>query len=171
MSTPYIGQIKIFAGNFAPNGWVFCDGRLLPIAENDALFALIGTTYGGDGQVTFGVPDLRGRLALNQGQGAGLSNYLIGQALGSETVTLTQNQLPAHSHSVLGNNATVGTVPNGATWALNSAILGYGTSAALQSMNPASVIASGGNQPHSNIMPYLAVNFILSLFGIFPPQS
>ena len=170
MSQPYIGQIKIFAGTFAPAGWVFCDGRLLAIAENSALFALIGTIYGGDGQVTFGVPDLRGRLALNQGQGPGLSNYVIGQALGSETVTLTQTQLPAHSHSVSGNSAAGGTTPNGSTWAVGS-LSAYGPSATLQGMNPAGVAASGGNQPHSNMMPYLALNYILSLFGIFPPQS
>lgn len=170
MSQPYIGQIKIFAGTFAPAGWVFCDGRLLAIAENSALFALIGTIYGGDGQVTFGVPDLRGRLALNQGQGPGLSNYVIGQALGSETVTLTQTQLPAHSHSVSGNSAAGGTTPSGSSWAVGS-LSAYGPSATLQGMNPAGVTFSGGSQPHSNMMPFLALNYILSLFGIFPPQS
>jgi microcystin-dependent protein len=170
MSQPYIGQIKIFAGNFAPQGWVFCDGRLLAIAEYDALFALIGTTYGGDGQVTFAVPDLRGRLAINQGTGPGLSSYSMGQALGSETVTLTPTQLPAHTHAVTANNASGGVTPNGLTWAVSSQ-QAYGPSAALQTMNPTSVTASGGSQPHNNIMPYLAVNFILSLFGIFPPQS
>jgi microcystin-dependent protein len=170
MSTPYIGQIKIFAGNFPPRDWVFCDGRLLSISENDALFALIGTTYGGDGQVTFGVPDLRGRLAINQGPGPGLSSYSMGQALGSETVTLTQAQLPVHTHAVTANNASGGVTPNGLTWAVSSQ-QAYGPSASLQTMNPASVMASGGNQPHNNMMPNLAVNFILSLFGIFPPQS
>lgn len=170
MAQPYIGQIKIFAGNFAPQGWVFCDGRLLAISENSALFTLIGTTYGGDGQETFGVPDLRGRLALNQGQGPGLSNYVIGQALGSETVTLTQSQLPAHTHIAAGNSAAGGGTPSGSTWAIGS-LLAYGPSATLQGMNPAGVAFSGGNQPHSNMMPYLAVNYILSLFGIFPSQT
>ena len=170
MSQPYIGQIKIFAGNFAPVDWVFCDGRLLAIADNDVLFMLIGTTYGGDGQVTFGVPDLRGRLALNQGQGPGLSNYVIGQALGSETVTLTQTQLPAHSHIAAGSSAAGDTTPSGSTWAVGS-LSAYGPSATLQAMNPAGVAASGGNQPHSNVMPYLAVNYIMSLFGIFPSQT
>jgi microcystin-dependent protein len=170
MSQPYIGQIKIFAGNFAPQGWVFCDGRLLSISENDALFALIGTTYGGDGQTTFGVPDLRGRIPLNQGTGPGLSTYVIGQMMGSETVTLLPTQLPSHTHVASANGAVATSPPNGATWANNSQ-LAYGSSASLQSMNPSSLMVSGGSQPHNNIMPYLTINFILSLFGIFPPQS
>jgi microcystin-dependent protein len=171
MSTPYIGQIKLFAGNFAPQGWVFCDGRLLSIAENDALFALVGTTYGGDGQVTFGVPDLRGRIPVGQGQGPGLSNYAIGQAFGTETVTLTQPQLPAHTHNVLGNSAVGSGGPSGATWAVGGGLSPYGDAAASQALNAGSVTSAGGNQPHDNVMPYQTVNYILSLFGIFPPQN
>ena len=165
MAQPYVGEFRMFAGNFAPAGWAFCDGSLMSIAENEALFQLIGTTYGGDGQSTFALPDLRGRLPLHQG--SGLS---IGESGGSETVTLTGNQIPAHSHAAQASGAG-GTQsgPGGGLWAssaLNQFAAGDGTN--LMANNLGSV---GGSQPHDNMMPYLAVSFIISLFGIFPSTT
>jgi microcystin-dependent protein len=169
MSNPYIGEIRMFGGNYAPNGWAFCNGALLAIAENDALFALIGTTFGGDGQTTFALPDLRGRAPVHMGQG--LSNYVIGQAGGSEQVTLNANQIQAHTHAPLGQTAAGSqTSPAGGVWAA-STLNQYSTNAPSQPLNPAVVQTSGGSQPHDNMMPYLAINFIISLFGIFPSQS
>ena len=169
MSTPYIGEIRLFGGTFAPAGWVFCDGSLLPISENDALFALIGTTYGGDGQTTFAVPDLRGRLPLHQGAG-----FVIGQAGGTETVTLTTQQIPGHSHVVNGTAANASTTsPAGNVAATMGAVTTflYGTDAPPSSLAPQSVGLAGGSQPHDNMQPFLCVSFIMSLFGIFPSQT
>jgi microcystin-dependent protein len=171
MSNPFIGAVSLFAGNFAPRGWMFCQGQLLAISQYSALFALIGTTYGGDGQVTFGLPDLRGRLPIGQGQGPGLSNYVIGQSLGSETVTLTPNQMPGHSHGVTGNSSPGVSGPAGATWAVGSGVAAYGGAASLQAMNATSISSAGGNQPHNNVMPSLALNFIIAVEGIFPSRN
>jgi len=171
MSDPFIGEIRMFGGNFPPAGWAFCEGQTLAIAENDALFALIGTTYGGDGQVTFNLPDLRGRVPIHQGQGPGLSqNYVLGEQAGVESVTLSQNQIPSHSHPAMA--ATVGntTSPVGAIWAgvTSGAVYRANASAdvAMKSVQP-----TGGNQPHENLMPSLCVSFIISLFGIFPSST
>ena len=172
MSTPFIGEIRMFAGNFAPAGWAFCDGQLLPIAENDALFVLIGTTYGGDGQETFALPDLRGRIPVHNGQGPGTSNYVIGEIGGVESVTLTTNQIPNHNHPVFasGNNATdalpggkVPAVPESETYVIPDG------STTVVNMTTATI--AGGSQPHDNMMPFLCINFIISLFGIFPTQN
>lgn len=169
---PYVGEIRLFAGNFAPNGWLFCDGQLLPISENDVLFTLIGTTYGGDGQATFQLPDLRGRAALHQGTGSSGNTYFIGEQGGLEQVTLNTSQIPNHSHSLTFNAAkgeSVNPVLNFP--ARNSAgVVQYGE---LSNENASTSIlgASGGNQPHENMQPYLAVNYIISLYGIFPSQS
>jgi microcystin-dependent protein len=170
MSEPYIGEIRIFAGNFAPVGWAFCDGQLMPIAENDALFNLIGTTYGGDGQETFALPDLQGRLPLHQGSG-----FIIGQRAGVETVTLNGNQIPAHSHPLLATNDPAASAsPSGN---LLASLPAAGTQSAYGSTTPpgtihaSSVDLTGGNQPHDNVQPYLCLSFILSLFGVFPSQS
>lgn len=168
MSTPYIGEIRMFAGTFAPAGWLLCDGSLQSINENPALFQLIGTTYGGDGMNTFAVPDLRGRLPVHQGSG-----YAPGQSGGAETVTLTTSQLPMHSHPFLGSTSPgaqrdpTGSVP--ATIVAGSAYVQDPATAALAaaSIQP----APGGGQPHDNMQPYLCVTFIISLFGIFPSQS
>lgn len=170
---PYIGEIRMFAGNFAPAGWAFCDGQLQPISENDALFNLIGTTYGGDGQETFGLPDLRGRSPVHRGQGPGLSqNYVLGEQFGVETVTLTTNQIPAHNHSFLASTALGGTAnPEGQVLAQPSDIRMYlrdSPGAAL----PASTLAPvGGSQPHENRSPVLVISYIISLFGVFPSPT
>jgi microcystin-dependent protein len=166
MSSPFIGEIRMFGGNFAPQGWAFCDGTILPISQNDALFNLIGTTYGGDGQNTFALPDLRGRIPLHQGPG-----FALAQTGGVETVTLTTNQIPIHNHIPQGNN-NQGTQsgPANGLWAL-SILNVFATDAPSFQMDPAAIGSSGGSQPHDNMMPFLAVNFILSLFGIFPSQS
>jgi microcystin-dependent protein len=171
MAQPYIGEIRMFGGNFAPDGWALCDGQLLPIAENDALFALIGSTYGGDGQSTFGLPDMRGRIPLHQGQVAGLSSHQIGEQGGSETVTLTAAQMPAHMHRLASGFAATSGDPTGAAVANTGATAIYGTGAANVAMNPAASVSAGGNQPHNNLMPYQCVNFIISLFGIFPSPN
>ena len=170
MAQPYVGEIRMFAGNFAPAEWMFCEGQLVPISENETLFNLIGTTYGGDGQNTFGLPDLRGRAPIHQGNLAGGGSYQIGQVLGSESVTLTASQLPAHTHGLGANSGPGnGAGPSGAVWARSSATQNYAAAGATP-MNAAAVASSGGNQPHENMQPFLAINFIISLFGIFPQQ-
>ncbi|MBL9133493.1 MAG: phage tail protein [Verrucomicrobiaceae bacterium] len=175
MGTPYVGEIRIFAGNFAPAGWQFCDGTLLPISENETLFNLIGTTYGGDGQNTFAVPDLRGRLPIHQGQGPGLStNRVIGETGGVEEVTLSINQIPSHTHPMLASNNTAGgTSPAGMVFGAGTevTVTAFGSDAPLTTLSPAAVTSVGGSQPHENLQPYLCVNFIISLFGIYPSPT
>ena|SRR5579859_1548334 len=169
MGSPYIGEIRMFAGNFAPVGWMFCAGQLLPISENDALFNLIGTSYGGDGVSTFGLPDLRGRLPVHTGGG-----YDLAQQGGAETVTLTTQEVPSHSHALLAtSNLASGTSPANQVLATTQAatITPYGTDAPLVPLAPNSVSSVGGSQPHTNFQPYLCVSFIISLFGVFPSQS
>jgi microcystin-dependent protein len=171
MSSPFVGEIRIFGGNFAPAGWAFCNGQLLPISENDVLFNLIGTTYGGDGQQTFALPDLQGRLPMHMGTGAGLSPRVIGEKAGVESVTLTTQQLPVHSHAPLavsgsGNQST----PQGGVWAGVTTSI-YTSNPPNIAFNPALGGITGGNQPHENLMPYLAVSFIISLFGIYPTPN
>jgi microcystin-dependent protein len=157
----------MFGGNFAPAGWAFCNGALMPIAENDALFNLIGTTYGGDGQTTFALPDLQSRVPIHVGPG-----FAQGQAGGTETVTLTTNQIPAHSHTPACNSAPgTQTGPGNGLWASTSPSLNqYSTNSPTLNMDPSAIGQTGGNQPHDNMVPFLAINFILSLFGIFPSQ-
>ena len=173
MSSPYLGEIRIFAGNFAPQNWAFCDGQLLPIAENDALFNLIGTTYGGDGISTFGLPDLRGRVPVHQGTGSGLSPRIIGQMAGAEQVTLSSPQLPIHNHSLVAaaTPALATAEPAGSLPAIASTALYSMPASGTLAMDPAAVGTSGSSQPHPNMAPYLCVNFIISLFGIFPSQG
>jgi microcystin-dependent protein len=168
MAQPYVGEIRIFAGNFAPAGWNFCDGTLLAISENDTLFNLIGTTYGGDGQSTFALPDLRGRIPLHFGNG-----FTLAETGGVETVTLTVSQIPAHSHSFLGTSGTANqTNPSG-----NVVAQSLGGATLFNSANPNTAMDShatspiGGSQPHDNFQPYLCLDFIISLFGIFPSQT
>lgn len=172
---PFLGEVRMFGGNFAPVGWVLCDGRLLSIAENDALYTLLGTTYGGDGQSTFGVPDLRGRSPIHMGQGPGLSNRTLGEMPGSEAVSLTVAQLPAHTHSLQASSATVatqGTAQNN-LWATNSAgALCYANAPSPGgAMSAASIATAGTSLPHENMMPFQAVNFIMATAGIYPTQS
>ena len=172
MAQPYVGEIRMFGGNFAPAGWAFCDGATLAISEYDTLFNLIGTTYGGDGVNTFDLPDLRGRLPVHQGQGQGLSNYVIGQTGGTEAVTLTVQQIPAHTHAVqaLGDQPGSSVSPAGRLPAQSFNVTPYINDAPTGSFNAAAVEMTGGNQPHENLQPYLCVNFIISLFGIYPTQ-
>lgn len=168
---PYLGEIRMFAGTFAPQGWAFCEGQLLSIAENDALFALIGTTYGGDGESTFALPDLRGRIAISQGQGPGISqSYMLAEMGGTEEVTLTTQQIPQHSHVPMGSSEAGSlTSPSGGVWAA-SALNGYTPTAPDTQLSPAAVSLAGGSQPHENMLPFLTINFIISLYGIFPTQ-
>lgn len=170
MADPFVGEIRLFAGNFPPQGWALCDGSLLSIAQNDVVFALIGTTYGGDGQNTFALPDLRGRVPIHQGQGPGLSTRTLGEQAGSAQVTLNSLQIPAHTHALRAGSATGAAVPAGGVLAGNSVGV-YGTGAPSASMAAQGISAAGGSQPHNNMAPYLGLNYIISLFGIFPSQN
>lgn len=167
MSDPFIGEIRMFGGNFPPAGWAFCDGQTLVISQNDVLFALIGTTYGGDGQETFALPDLRGRVPIHQTQ-----THPIGERAGTEQVTLTQPQMPAHTHPLLGSTAPASplALPAGSVLASNAASALYDTNPT-QSMSAAAVTVTGSSQPHDNMAPYLCISFIISLFGIFPTPA
>lgn len=170
MAQPYVGEIRMFGGNFAPAGWLFCAGQLVPISEYETLFQLIGTTYGGDGQNTFALPDLRGRAPVHQG-----ASNVVGQLGGVESVTLTLAQLPTHGHGLVGTSNLATTTSPGpeVTFARtrSSAIVPYGSDAPTGPLAPASVASTGGNQPHDNMQPYLCVSFIISLFGIFPSPT
>jgi microcystin-dependent protein len=167
MSTPYIGEIRVFAGNFAPVGWLLCQGQLLPIAQYDVLFNLIGTTYGGDGQSTFALPNLASRIPYHQGAG-----YVLGQTGGVEEVTLTQQQIPVHTHSANANNTNADQPgPAGNVWGAGT-LSGYtATQAANTTMNPAALLSAGGSQPHENMPPYLCLNFIIATEGIYPSPT
>ena len=170
----YIGEIRIFAGNFPPNGWAFCEGQPMPISENESLFIIIGTTYGGDGQNTFNLPDLRGRLPLHIGTGGG-GSYVLGETGGSEEVTLTTQQIPIHTHAMRchdGNGAAVSSNPQSAV-AAPANISQYSTAGSdgSQMGGPMTSDIAGGSQPHTNFQPYLCLNFIISLFGIFPSAT
>ena len=176
MGSPYVGEIRMFAGNFAPAGWMFCQGQTLAIADNETLFNLIGTTYGGDGQTTFNLPDLQSRVPIHMGTGGGQS-FVIGQSGGEEAVTLTTSQIPAHSHvpTCNGSQGTSKTPafnanPPGGIWAFagNNPYTDGSPSAI---MDPAAVGGSGGSQPHDNMVPFLVINFIISLFGVFPTPT
>jgi microcystin-dependent protein len=169
VAQPYVGEIRMFAGNFAPAGWMFCEGQLLPISENETLFQLIGTTYGGDGESTFALPDLRGRIPLHQGSGVTLA-----ETGGVEEVTLTTQQVPVHAHALLGTGNTASTnAPKDNTFAgsTGSTIFPYGTDQPLTTLHPSTISSVGGSQPHTNFQPYVCISFIISLFGIFPSQT
>jgi microcystin-dependent protein len=167
MAQPYVGEIRIFAGNFAPAGWMFCEGQLLPISENETLFNLIGTTYGGDGQSTFALPDLRGRVPVHFGGG-----FTQAETGGAEQITLTVNQIPAHTHPFLASiNVSQDTSPSNKTLGQSGSALMYIQDVPDSNLNPQAVSPAGGSQPHSNFQPYLCLNFIISLFGIFPSQT
>ena len=171
MGTPFIGEIRIFAGNFAPAGWSLCNGQLLPISENDALFSLLGTTYGGDGQNTFGLPDLRGRIPVHTGASPGGSTYQQGETGGAEQVTLTTAQLPSHSHTPLGQSANGAAAPTNSFWAASATQSIYTDQAPSLNMNSAAIGNTGGSQPHENMMPFVGLNFIISLFGVYPSRA
>jgi microcystin-dependent protein len=171
MATPFIGEIRMFGGNFAIQGWAFCDGSLLAISEYDTLFNLIGTTYGGDGQETFALPDLRGRAPVHMGQSAGTSSFVLGQQAGTESVTLTTQQIPAHTHVPQASTNGGSDSPSGNVWGNSATGKPYGPVPTNAALNAASVQSSGGSQPHDNMQPYLVVNYIISLFGIYPSQN
>ena len=167
MAQPYVGEIRMFAGNFAPAGWMFCEGQLLPISENETLFQLIGTTYGGDGQSTFGLPDLRGRLPMHQGNG-----FILAETGGVEEVTLTTSQIPSHTHPLLCNSTAATDVsPAGAVYGEQLAVSAFQSASPAVGMAPQAIGPTGGSQPHTNMQPYLCVDFIISLFGIFPSPT
>lgn len=184
MATPYVGEIRMFAGNFPPQGWTFCRGQLLSIADNEVLFTLLGITYGGDGVTTFGVPDLQGRVPIHQGQGLGLTNRVIGEKNGTSVVPLTIANLPNHNHTVNGSLSLMtrgdaaGNFSSPVDHSIATAPLKKffnKTLVAGQTMSPldatATIVPAGGSQPHDNMQPYLAISFIISLFGIFPSQN
>ncbi|HEX2764459.1 MAG TPA: tail fiber protein [Allosphingosinicella sp.] len=173
MAQPYVGEIRIFAGNFAPSGWMFCEGQLLPISENETLFQLIGTTYGGDGQSTFALPDCRGRVLLHQGTGGG-QTYTLAQTGGVESVTLTTQQIPVHSHAFLATtdqgtqanaqNANLASLSQVSVYRPNATPVG-------NAMSNQAITPTGGSQPHDNMHPYLCLDYIISLFGLFPSPT
>ena len=179
MSNPYLGEIRMFAGNFPPQGWAFCNGQLLSISVDDTLFSLIGTTYGGDGQSTFAVPDLRGRVPIHQGNSQGQS-YFLGQSGGTETVTLSASQLPSHTHLMSASAAAPAAVPAGG---LDPSMMPlvpasatpkpkmYADPGAMVSMAPGAIGAAGGAQPHNNMAPSLGLHFIIALVGVYPSQN
>jgi microcystin-dependent protein len=175
MPQPFVGEIRMFAGNFAPAGWMFCAGQLLPISENETLFNLIGTTYGGDGQSTFQLPNLQGRGPIHMGTGSGLSSYVLGESGGVESVSLTVNQIPIHNHpmTAVGGNQQHG--PGDGFFAVitssQAGVMAYDPTPANVPLLPASIGPTGGSQPHDNMQPYLCLNYIISLFGVFPSQT
>jgi microcystin-dependent protein len=172
MGSPYIGEIRMFAGNFNPSGWALCNGATMPISQNDTLFNLIGTTYGGDGQETFDLPDLQGRIPIHMGTGTSGTTYTIGEKAGVETVTLSTQQIPNHTHPLLAStvNATTGN-PNNQVLASSGQVKVWSLFPPTAAMNANSITPQGGSQPHENMMPYLVINYIISLFGIFPQQT
>jgi microcystin-dependent protein len=166
VSEPFLGELRLFPYNFAPRGWAFCNGQILPIAQNTALFSLLGTTYGGNGQTTFALPDLRGRVAMSSGQGPGLSPYDLGQVAGSESVTLTTAQIAAHGHTIGStNSAATNARPNNLVNAQG------GSYSATSDGNMQPTGQTGGSQPHNNIQPYLVLNYCIALEGIFPSRN
>ena len=172
MSSPYVGEIRMFGGNFAPAGWAFCSGQLMPISENETLFQLIGTTYGGDGQSTFALPDLQGRIPLHMGTASSGTTYQIGEKAGVETVTLTTQQIPGHNHAFLASTDTGQTgAPAGQVVASSTQVKLYSQFPPTNPMNVQTLSVVGGSQPHENMMPFLVVSYIISLFGIFPSQT
>lgn len=171
MSEPFVGEIRMFAGNFAPRGWAFCDGQLMAVSQNDALFSLLGTIYGGDGRTTFGLPDLRGRLPIHAGAGPGLSPHNLGAKSGSESETLTVNQLSSHSHGYQGTTSAGGqSSPAGTVVASRAGDPLYVEDSTSVNMSTDAISATGGSQAHTNLMPFLCVHFIIALVGIYPSR-
>ena len=171
-ATPFIGQVIPVPYNFAPQGWALCNGQILSIAQNTALFSLLGTNFGGDGQTNFGLPNLPGRAAICAGQGTGLSNYILGQTGGADSVTLSLSQLAAHSHAALAFGRAGDTnSPSGADWARPATDTPYGSSTPPGAMSAAATSSAGGGQPHENRQPYLVLNYIIALQGVFPARS
>ncbi len=174
MADPFVAEIRIFGFNFAPKGWAFCNGQLLPLSQNTALFSLLGTTYGGDGKSTFALPDLQGRHPMHPGQGPGLSLHDLGETGGEETVTLLESEIPSHSHSEMGSNTqSTQQSPSGNFSAGSNAARRYAPAATNPDvmMNPLAIAPTGGGLPHNNLSPYLVLNFCIALQGVFPPRT
>lgn len=174
MADPFVAEIRIFPFTFAPKGWAFCDGQIMPLSQNTALFSLLGTTYGGDGSTTFALPNLQGNAPMHPGQGPGLSLHDLGETGGSETVTLLQSEIPAHNHSLGAQNTPLGGVASGAGATLSRPASGnlYNVaSPQLVAMAPQAIAPAGGDQPHNNLQPYLTLNFCIALQGVFPPRG
>jgi microcystin-dependent protein len=172
MADPFVAEIRIFPFNFAPKGWARCDGQLMPLSQNTALFSLLGTTYGGNGKSNFALPDLQGRAPMHPGQGPGLSLHNLGESAGSETVTLLESEMPAHQHTLRGsNNLGDSPLPTGNSLARYANAYQQNTSSNLATMNPAALPLSGGSAPHNNMQPYLTFYFCIALQGVFPPRS
>jgi microcystin-dependent protein len=172
---PFVAEIRIFPFNFAPRGWAFCNGQILPISQNTALFSLLGTTYGGDGKSTFALPNMQGNAPMHQGQGPGLALHDLGETGGSATVTLLESEMPAHSHGVLAQSTPLGGVATPAGASLSRPASGNlydatGTTSLVQ-MSPQALQLAGGSQPHNNMQPYLTMNFCIAMQGVFPPRS
>lgn len=173
MADPFVAEIRIYPFNFAPRGWAFCNGQLLPISQNTALFSLLGTTYGGNGQSTFALPDLQGCAPMHPGQGPGLSLHDLGETGGSETVTLLESEIPAHAHTLQANSNTASLNAPGADRALARSSGGFAyqqSPASPVNLSPQTLTPAGGNLPHNNLMPYLTLNFCIALQGVFPPR-
>lgn len=169
MAQPYVGEIRMFAGNFPPVGWMFCDGNQMPISENETLFQLIGTTYGGDGQSTFNLPNLQSRIPIHMGTGNGIT-YQLAEAAGTEQETLTINQIPAHTHPLIASGEA-GSTSNAAGAMIATGPTIYRPAPAVAPMAAGSISPQGGSQPHENMQPFLCINYIISLFGIFPSPN
>jgi microcystin-dependent protein len=174
MADPFVAEIRIFGFNFAPKGWAFCNGQILPISQNTALFSLLGTTYGGNGQSTFALPNMQGNAPMHPGQGKGLSLHDLGETGGTQFVTLLQSEIPAHAHGMMSDpNVAESPDPGGNSLARGSSINAYqtNTNANLVAMSPMAVGLIGGDQPHNNMQPFLTLNFCIALQGVFPPRS
>ena len=169
---PFLGEIRMFGFDFAPQGWALCNGQLLPINQNQALFSLLGNMYGGNGTTTFALPNLQSRVPIHQGQGAGLSAYVVGQAGGAETVTLAAAQMPAHAHPVKASSNTAGsTKPKGRVPARSQSDVYAAKPDTSTVMHPSMIAEAGGGEPHTNVQPYLTVNFCIAMVGIFPARD
>lgn len=172
MADPFVAEIRIFPFNFAPKGWAWCDGQILPLSQNTALFSLLGTTYGGDGKSNFALPDLQGRAPMHPGQGPGLSLHDLGETGGSETVSLLESEIPSHSHALRASNALGDTpIPAGNTLARYANAYQQTSNSNLVAMAPQALTPAGGDQPHNNMMPYLTFYFCIALQGVFPPRT
>ena len=175
MADPFVAEIRIFPFNFAPRGWAWCDGQLLPLSQNTALFSLLGTTYGGNGKSNFALPDLQGRAPMHPGQGPGLSLHDLGETGGSETVSLLESEIPSHSHPLRGTveDGSQGTLAAGVTIAtsVGGTLYQTNTGSGLVSMNANAIVPAGGDQPHNNMQPYLTFYFCIALQGVFPPRT